>query len=118
MNQGRALRLGRRDDLPRVEVAVGGAAGADRHRRIGHADMGRVGVGLGEHRDRRHSEGLRRTYDAAGDLATIGDKQTIHDHLSETNGCLYPGRTRDVKVDLTMASARWFSRKETATGEL
>jgi hypothetical protein len=49
---------------------------------IGHADVGGLGVGLGEDGDRLDAETLARAHHAASDLTAIG-----HEHLIEELRC-------------------------------
>ena len=66
--------LGGRDDRRDVEVAVGGSRRADAHRVVGEADVHRIGIGGGVHRDRLDPHLVRRAVDAQRDLAAIGDQ--------------------------------------------
>ncbi|MCY1440530.1 hypothetical protein D9M71_568100 [compost metagenome] len=65
LHQLRAVQVGRR------------AASRERHRKVGLAQVQRVAVVLGEHRDTADTQLGGGTGDADGDLATVGDQQGL-----------------------------------------
>ncbi len=54
---------------------------------VGHFDMQRVGVGVGEHGDRLDPELAGRFDDPAGDFAAIGDQDLVEHGLPASNCC-------------------------------
>ena len=69
--------LAGRDDLLDDEVALRRGRRSDRDRHIGHFHMQRVAVGLGKHRNRRDTHPPRGPDNPAGDLAAIGNEDSL-----------------------------------------
>ena len=65
------------DDLVDDQIALRRGRRADRHRLVGHLDMQRVAVGFGIDRDGRDPHAAGGLDDAAGDLAAIGDQDSL-----------------------------------------
>jgi hypothetical protein len=65
------------DDLVDQKIALGGRRRADQHRLIGHFHMERIAIGLGIDRDRLDAHPPRGLDDPAGDLAAIGDQDSL-----------------------------------------
>src|SRR5262249_44620104 len=65
------------DDLVDDEIALGCRRRADRHGLVGHFDVQRVAVGVGIDRNSCDSQAARGLDDPAGDLAAIGDQDTL-----------------------------------------
>lgn len=72
-----ASGLGRGEDAVGVEVALRRGRRADAHGGVGGGDVGRVGVGLGVHRDRTQPHRPQRADDAAGDRPAVGDQHGV-----------------------------------------
>ena len=58
-----------------IEIAVARPGRPEQHRLIGFGDMHRTAIGLGIHRYGAQAHRPRRSDDAAGDLAAIGDQE-------------------------------------------
>ena len=74
-----AVAAGGVEDAVDAEVAFGGGAGADVGGFIGHADVERGAVGVGEDGDAGDAHFAEGADDADGDLAAIGD-QDLAEH--------------------------------------
>ena len=72
-----AARLAGGDDLVDQQIAFGGFRRADGDGRVGHLDMQGVLVGLRIDGDRLDAHFARGLDDPAGDLAAIGDQDTL-----------------------------------------
>ena len=73
----RRRSLAGRDDFLDSEIAFGRRRRADRHGLVRHLHVKRVAVGLGIDRDRLDAQAARGLDDPAGDLAAIGDQDTL-----------------------------------------
>ncbi|GAA3980745.1 hypothetical protein GCM10022232_11050 [Streptomyces plumbiresistens] len=58
-----------------AQIRVGGRGARQSYRRVGHARVERVPVGVRVHGDRADAQLAAGAEDAAGDLATVGDQQ-------------------------------------------
>ena len=68
------------------QVALRGGWRSDGDSIVGHLDMERVAIGLGIDRDRRYSHPARGLDDPAGDLAAIGNQDSLeHTDLNPAN---------------------------------
>ena len=67
------------EDARRIEVAVARRRWPDPHRLVRLAHVARVRVRVGVHRHGADAQAARGAEDAAGDLAAVGDQQTL-DH--------------------------------------
>ena len=76
-----AGRLGGGDDLGADQVRLARRRRADVHRFVGHANVARIGVGVGIDGDGGDAHPARRLDDPAGDLAAVGD-QNLAEHFS------------------------------------
>ena len=65
------------DDLVDDQIAFGRRRRTDGHGLVGHFDVQRVAVGLGIDRNGCNSQAARGLDDPAGDLAAIGDQDTL-----------------------------------------
>src|SRR5262249_1772222 len=65
------------DDLLDNEIALRRRRRTDRHGLVGHFDVQRVAVGVGIDRNSCDSQAARGLDDPAGDLAAIGDQDTL-----------------------------------------
>ena len=74
LGAGRAAGL---DDLVDHQIALSRGRRPDQHRLVRHLDMQRVAVGLGIDGDRRDAHLPRGADDPAGDLAAVGDQDTL-----------------------------------------
>src|SRR5262249_52893905 len=72
--------LGDADDLFDVQIALGRGRRADRVGLVGHLDVERVAIDVGENSDGRDAELATRAHDAHGDLAAIGDQDLGEAH--------------------------------------
>jgi hypothetical protein len=104
-----AAGLGRRDDAIDRQVAVAGRRRAEPDGEVGEAEVGRVGVGVGEHRDGAEAHLATGAQHARGDLAAVGDqhavdrtrdrvgrrvahREDLNDGRRPTTSCRGPGR--------------------------
>ena len=85
MHRFGAARFAGGDDLVDDEVALRRGRRADQHGVVGHFDMERVAVGLGIDRDGRNAHAARGLDDPAGDLAAIGNQDSL-----EHTRCEFP----------------------------
>ena len=81
---GAGLHGGLQDALP-LQIAVLRRVAADVHRLIAGLHMGRVGVGVREHRHGAHTHAAGSRGDAAGDFASVGD-QDLAEHRGNRHG--------------------------------
>ena len=81
---GAGLHGGLQDALP-LQIAVLRRVAADVHRFIAGMHMGRVGVGVREHRHGAHTHAAGSRGDAAGDFASVGD-QDLAEHRGNRHG--------------------------------
>ena len=70
-------RLAGGNDLVDDQIALRRRRRADRDRGVGHLDMERVAVGLGIDRDGFNAHPPRGLDDPAGDLAAIGNQDSL-----------------------------------------
>ncbi len=81
-----------------VEIAVLGGGRADADALVGQADMHRVFIGGGMHRDRGNSELLAGAQHAKRDFSPIGDEDFVEHHSTISSGWPYstgcPSSTR------------------------
>ncbi len=68
---------GRGDDAVDRQVAVARRRRAQPDGDVGQPDVGRVGVGVGEHRDRAQAHVAAGAQHARGDLAAVGDQHAV-----------------------------------------
>ena len=65
------------EDLVATKVGIAGCRWPDRPRRIADANMQRLAVGLGVHRDCLDTSLVAATRNADRDLAPVGDEDTL-----------------------------------------
>ena len=92
-----ARRFARGDDLLDDEIALRRRRRTDQHRLVGHLDMERVAIGLGIDRHRGNAHAARGLDNPAGDLAAIGNQ----DSLEHTDG-----KSREPALCLCCAAAK------------
>ena len=81
-----AARLAGGDDLVDDQIALRRRRRADQNRVVGHLDMERVAVGLGIDRDGRDPHAPGGLDDAAGDLAAIGNQDSLEHCATRSRG--------------------------------
>src|SRR5262249_34138290 len=92
MDRRRAAGLGGRDDLFDVEIALRSGRRTDGDRFIGHLDMERIAIGVRINCDRRNTHATRRLDDPAGDLAAIGNQDSLeHVTMNPASGVFAAG---------------------------
>ncbi len=77
MDSLRAGRFTGGHDRPDVEVAFARGCGADAHRPVSLAHVACTGVGVAVDGNRPDAEGAQRPDDPAGDLAAVGNKDSV-----------------------------------------
>ena len=65
------------DDLVDDEIALGSGRRSDRNGLVGHFDVKRIPIGVGIDRDGLDTHPPRSLDDAAGDLAAVGDQNSL-----------------------------------------
>ena len=80
---GAALLAGG-DDLIDDQIALRRGRRADQHGVVGHLDMERVAVGFGIDRDGRNPHAAGGLDDAAGDLAAIGNQDSLEHRATQS----------------------------------
>ena len=84
MHGFRAALLAGGDDLIDDQIALRRGRRADRHGGVGHLDMERVAVGFGIDRDGRDAHAAGGLDDAAGDLAAIGNQDSLEHRATQS----------------------------------
>ena len=79
-----AARLAGGDDLVDDQIALRRGRRADQHGVVGHLDMERVAVGFGIDRDGRDPHAAGGLDDAAGDLAAIGNQDSLEHRATQS----------------------------------
>ena len=65
-----------------VQVTFAGRCRADAHRLVSFPDVGRAGVGVGEHRNGCHPHAAQGADDPAGDGAAVSDQDLVEHGLT------------------------------------
>ncbi|PQM48935.1 hypothetical protein C1Y40_00842 [Mycobacterium talmoniae] len=82
MNRVGAGGAGGVEDEIAAQIGLGGGVARQPDRGVGGADMGGVGVGVGEHRDGADAHRAAGREDPAGDFAAVGDQDRRYGHVT------------------------------------